>query len=786
LATGDPTNTGEGYASAYGFGCPADQDTMSGRAWRVYLAGGMAAVALYFLLPLEGLWSSLAYDLIGLSSVAAILVGVRHLRPARPLIWWCFAAGQLLFVVGDMLYSVIDTILHQSPFPSVADGFYLGGYPVLAVGLLVLIRGRISDRDRAGLIDAAIIATGFGLLSWTFLMKPIATDASLSLLEQLISLAYPLGDVLLLAMVARLATSPGSRTTAYRLLGLALVLLLAADIGYAVLALVSSYEGGLVDAGWLLSYVIWGAAALHPSMRSMSEVAPDQATRFTHRRLALLATTSLMAPAVLVQQGLRHQPIDVGAIAFGSVVLFLLVVLRMAGLVAQVQGQSAKTQHQALHDALTGLPNRALLRDRTDQAIHQADRELAPAALLLIDLDRFKEVNDTLGHHHGDQLLVQVGQRLQAALRTVDTVARLGGDEFAVLLPRIQTAEGAVAVASKLLAGFDEPFRLEDLALDVEASIGVALYPEHGSDPDELLQRADIAMYVAKDTHAGFVLFDPKHDQHSPDRLALLGELRRAIDHQQLVLHYQPKVDAHTGQMLGVEALVRWQHPDHGLIPPNDFLPLAERTGLIGLLTNYVLDAALHQCREWRQAGHELAIAVNVSARSLLDLAFPNQVADLLARWELPARLLMVEITESTIMTDPTHALKILGQLNAMGVQIAIDDFGTGYSSMAHLKTLPVHELKIDRSFVSHMTSNNRDAVIVHTTVDLGRNLGLRVVAEGVEDLQTLQELDALGCDAIQGYYISRPVPADDLIHWLEQQHAATPTPQPHHQGIVA
>ena len=217
----------------------------------------------------------------------------------------------------------------------------------------------------------------------------------------------------------------------------------------------------------------------------------------------------------------------------------------------------------------------------------------------------------------------QVGDRLRGSLREVDTVARLGGDEFAVLLPRIQTAEGAVAVAGKLQAAFDEPFRLDDLALDVETSIGVALYPEHGSDPDELLQRADIAMYVAKDTHAGFVLFDPSLDQHSPRRLALLGELRRAIDHQQLVLHYQPKVDAHTGQMLGVEALVRWQHPERGLIPPNDFIPLAERTGLIGPLTHYVLDAALHQCREWRQAGHELAVAVNVSARSLLDLAFP-------------------------------------------------------------------------------------------------------------------------------------------------------------------
>jgi len=461
----------------------------------------------------------------------------------------------------------------------------------------------------------------------------------------------------------------------------------------------------------------------------------------------------------------------------GLLALFWAVVV---GYQRRTERQAAENQHQALHDRLTGLPNRTLLRDRTGQAIRGADRELTPAALLLIDLDRFKEVNDTLGHHDGDQLLIQVGQRLRAALRQVDTVARLGGDEFAVLLPKIATAEGAAAVARKLLAAFAEPFVLDGLTLDIEASIGLALYPDHGTDADELLQHADIAMYTAKDTHTGFVLFDPRQDQHSPRRLALLGQLRRAIDQQQLVLHYQPKVAAHSGRVLGVEALVRWQHPTHGLVPPDDFIPLAERTGLIAPLTHYVLDAALRQCRTWQQAGHELSVAVNVSARRLLDLAFPEEVAGLLARWQVPARLLVVEITESAIMADPAHAMQVLGRLDGMGVQVAIDDFGTGYSSMAHLKTLPVQELKIDRSFVAQMTSNPRDAVIVRSTVDLGRNLGLRVVAEGVEDLATWQELDALGCDAIQGYYISRPVPADDLISWLKQQHAPTPDPQGH------
>jgi diguanylate cyclase (GGDEF)-like protein len=464
----------------------------------------------------------------------------------------------------------------------------------------------------------------------------------------------------------------------------------------------------------------------------------------------------------------------------GTLLILLAAAINVGALAwrfERAESQAAERfAYQALHDGLTGLPNRILLRDRTDQAIRQADRELRPAALMLLDLDRFKDVNDTLGHHYGDQLLVQVGERLQATLRQADTVARLGGDEFALLLPRIETAEGAMAVATKLQAAFAEPFVVEGLSLDVEASIGVAVYPDHGGDPDELLQHADIAMYTAKETHAGFALFDPGQNQHSPRRLTLLGELRRAIESQQLVLHYQPKVDAHTGRVLGVEALVRWQHPEHGLIPPAEFIPLAEHTGLIAPLTHYVLDAAMQQCRAWQQAGHELSVAVNVSARRLLDLAFPDEIAAVLARWEVQARLLVIEITESAIMTDPQHAFEILSRLHEMGVQVAIDDFGTGYSSMAYLKNLPVHELKIDRSFVAQMTSSSRDAVIVRSTADLGRNLGLRVVAEGVEDPATWRELGTLGCDAIQGFYVSRPLPADDLLSWLKQQQAEMPT----------
>jgi diguanylate cyclase (GGDEF)-like protein len=522
-----------------------------------------------------------------------------------------------------------------------------------------------------------------------------------------------------------------------------------------------------VDAGDDKRVLAIDGAETEPAFAAI-EAQVDTAADARHTQ-ALAALRALRSTEAIV---VVATPIAFTA-GLGLLAVFWAIVV---GYQRRTDRQAAQNQHQALHDSLTGLPNRTLLRDRTGQAIHQADRELVPAALLLIDLDRFKEINDTLGHHYGDQLLIQVGERLQAVLREVDTVARLGGDEFAVLLPKIASGEGAVVAAKKLQAALEEPFTIDDLTLDVEASIGLALYPDHGNDPDELLQRADIAMYAAKDTHAELVLFDARLDQHSPRRLALLGELRRAIENQQLVLHYQPIIDTQTSNVLGVEALVRWQHPEHGLLPPGEFIPLAERTGLITPLTHYVLKAALQQCRQWCQAGHELAVAVNVSARRLLDLSFPDEVAGLLATWEVPARLLVVEITESAIMADPAHALEVLGRLDKMGVQVAIDDFGTGYSSLARLKSLPVHELKIDRSFVMHLTSNASDAVIVRTTIDLGRNLGLRVVAEGVEDAVTWQELEALGCNAIQGYYVSRPIPADDLTSWLEQQPAATPT----------
>jgi diguanylate cyclase (GGDEF)-like protein/PAS domain S-box-containing protein len=432
-------------------------------------------------------------------------------------------------------------------------------------------------------------------------------------------------------------------------------------------------------------------------------------------------------------------------------------------------------RHQAQHDALTGLPNRIVLQDRLQQAILQSEREGTSVALLLLDLDRFKEINDTFGHQYGDRLVQQIGPRLGSILRASDVVARLGGDEFAVLLTGVDTA-AAAALAQQLLQLLNEPFMLEEHQVEVGASIGIAASPVHGTDAENLLRRADVAMYVAKSTRSGLAVYSVDQDHHSAERLALLGELRQAINGDQLVLHYQPKVDF-AGKLTGVEALVRWQHPRRGLVQPDAFIELAEHAGLIKPLTRWVLDAALRQCRHWMDAGHRVPVAVNFSTQDLQDEDLPDALARLLAARGVPAALLRVEITEGAIMSEPARALAILGRLRQQGVGVSIDDFGTGYSSLAYLKRLPVDELKIDRSFVRNLATDEEDVAIVRSTIGLAHELGLQVIAEGVEDEATWCLLERFGCDLVQGYFVGRPVMATDIERWFDEP---MQPPRPH------
>jgi len=436
-------------------------------------------------------------------------------------------------------------------------------------------------------------------------------------------------------------------------------------------------------------------------------------------------------------------------------------------------------RHQAMHDELTGLPNRACFYDRTDQALRLASRDGTCTAVLLFDLNRFKDINDTLGHKFGDKVLREVGPRLRRGLRDSDTLARLGGDEFCVLLPRVEGVGDALVVAKRIIELLEEPFDIDGMTMPVEASCGVAIAPVDGDSADLLLQRADVAMYVAKDSHASIVTYDDELNINTPARLALLSELRAAVSGGQFVLYYQPKAGLGGRNVHGVEALVRWQHPTYGLVPPNDFIPLAEHTGLIKPLTTWVLNTALEQLSRWREINGgpvlaNLSVAVNAFTRSLLDDDFPTEVATSLERWGIPPHLLALEITESTIMADPSRAHRLLSELSATGVQVSIDDFGTGYSSLSYLKNLPVNELKIDRSFVYHMHRDPNDAVIVQSVIDLGRNLGLHTVAEGIEDDETWEHLRRLGCDSGQGYLLARPMPAENLLGWLTDKEART------------
>ncbi|WP_330274501.1 bifunctional diguanylate cyclase/phosphodiesterase [Lentzea sp. NBC_00516] len=483
-----------------------------------------------------------------------------------------------------------------------------------------------------------------------------------------------------------------------------------------------------------------------------------------------LDTTEYMRAADEKNSWLRIAQIVAFVLDAILVVLFGGVLL---GYRRKILRQAAKNEHEAHHDALTGLANRTLLARRMDLAVEQARKKDEPLALLIVDLDRFKEVNDSLGHHTGDLLLRQVANRLSWAVRDTDLVARLGGDEFAVLLPAVGSAENAGMVAEKILQALAMPVTLEGLELEIAGSVGVALCPSDSGDGHELLRHADIAMYAAKREKSGVAVYDARLHERGAAHLTAVTELRHAIDRGELFLHYQPKALADTGAVCGVEALARWQHPTRGLVRPDEFIPIAEENGLIEPLTRYVIDAALRQCRTWQDAGWEVPVSVNVGAACLHHTEFPGDVADLIKRHGLPARLLTLEITESAIISDPDRAVEVLRGLTELGVRLSIDDFGTGYSSISYLRSMRVHEMKLDRSFVTHMCTDAGDSAIVHALVALAQNFGLQAVAEGVEDQDTWTALAKAGCDVVQGYFLSEPLPAEEIVAWLGDRAAA-------------
>ena len=470
-------------------------------------------------------------------------------------------------------------------------------------------------------------------------------------------------------------------------------------------------------------------------------------------------------------------PVVVTVLEFSRILYPLLLVPLVGVYISGRQSvRTATAEHLARHDSLTELPNRRWFLEAVGQALKNPS--LLAGGLLLVDLNGFKEVNDTLGHHHGDLVLQEVGPRLRAAFRSEDLVARLGGDEFAVFMPGADSDAAQTAV-QRLQDALHTPVEVDGISLELDASIGLAWYPEHGGDVDTLLQRADVAMYRAKASHHSLVTYRSEDDYHSPERLVIAADLRRALASEQLVLHYQPQVELGVGRPVAAEGLVRWQHPQRGLLGPFEFIEVAERTGLIKDLTHRVLDLGLGDLRRWTDDGRKLSLSLNISVRSLLDRRFPEEVEKLLALHGVDGKALTLELTESSLMVDPEVAKKTMRHLAELGVSVAIDDFGTGYSSLAYLTDLPIGELKIDKSFVRAMGSDARNAIVVRSTIELAHNLGLRTVAEGIEDAFTFERLRALGCELAQGFHMSRPLPAESLMSWWDVHTAPPSDPAP-------
>ena len=497
-------------------------------------------------------------------------------------------------------------------------------------------------------------------------------------------------------------------------------------------------------------------------------------------REALVPLLSAQLFSALLAMAATYIVIETGVVGILLTALALLIFQYLIGELLKSKQRGEELHRMATTDELTGLANREVFRVRLNERISAAKAGDERFGVMLLDLDRFKEVNDTLGHHFGDELLRDLGPRLGEAIGPDGLVARLGGDEFAVL-PGENTAdpEELEAIATRLIQCVHQPVVVDEMTLEVGVSIGIARFPRDGHDPHSLLRSADVAMYAAKEAHAGCKVYATALDRHSVRRLNVLSDFRRALDADEIVVFYQPIMHMDGTRVHGAEALVRWQHPELGLLPPSDFMPIVEQTGLIGPMTRHVLARAVAQCAAWRQAGQQLTVSVNLSVRNLLDPDLASLIADLLTIYRLDPAALQLEITESMLMSDPDRSLVTLTRLSQLGVGLSVDDYGTGYSSLANLRRLPIDELKIDRSFVSPMLSDESDLIIVRSTINLGHDLGLKVVAEGVEDEATLHRLAGLGCDLAQGYHFSKPLPAEAFNKWMGVQVGPPQQPRP-------
>ncbi|WP_433796846.1 putative bifunctional diguanylate cyclase/phosphodiesterase [Actinoplanes sp. CA-252034] len=705
----------------------------------------------------------LLQDAVYLLAAALVLARALLVRQDRGA-WLLMAAGLSLYAAGTVYWIAVVVDLDPTPYPSVSDFMWLAYYPFAYAAVFRLLSARQSRIRASSWLDGLIAAACAAAFASVVFLNGVTADSFGSGLTMLVSVAYPVADIVLAGvLVGSWALSNWRLDRVWTLLLTGMGINTAAN----ALRMLETTSGVYIPGGW--TDVLWTVAL------ALIVAAAWQRPRPSAERRPARALVGMLLPAVLAYASMlllfsdswRHRELPLASSVLAATAITGAIV-RMLLTVRAVEKLS-DARRQARTDDLTGLPNRRRFLEILRRDLPDGDGKPS-MAVAIIDLDRFKEINDSFGHHLGDRLLQMVAARLSEAVGDDGELARLGGDEFGVIMHDADTA-CAQKIALGLLTALRRPFDLDQIALHVDASIGVAVHPDHGADHSMLLRQAGNAMYAAKNDHRGVaVATGVADDVAGRQRLTTLEELRVGLDRGELTLHYQPQMHLATGAVTGVEALVRWEHPRRGLVFPDVFLPLAEHAGLMGRLTLQVLDIALAQSRDWRASGLNLIVAVNLSASNLQDTTLPGHVADALARYDVPPAALHLEVTEEILMRDAARATAVLAELRAMGVRLAVDDYGTGYSSLAYLHALPVDDLKLDRAFVTHCDSDPRSAAIVKSTVELAHNLGMRMIAEGVECEAALDRLREWGCDLVQGYHLSRPQPADRFTAWLDER----------------
>ncbi|MBV9660185.1 MAG: EAL domain-containing protein [Acidimicrobiales bacterium] len=755
-------------------------------SWKIALWGAGAALAVYFALPTQSA-DDIAYVVIGVVSVAMVLAGLRLHRPESRLPWLLLVGYIALSVIGDGIenlgYGVI--LARPVPLPSAADPFYLAAYPLLFIGVTRLCQRTHDRRSRESHADAAIVVVAALALSWHFLMRSYFHDSSIGPLGKIVMLSYPLMDLGLVFIIVQSLVFGTARRAAHRILVVALLASLVSDFTYDVMVQYGHYAvGNVIDGGWLLNYMLIGVAALHPTMAAKPS-GRDLTVPDSGRRIPLLALAGFVAPAILLVSSAVKATVDVPVIAGTSIVLFSLVSLRMSWQFERVRADAlaledalrrreeleSDLRHQAFHDPLTGLANRMLLHRQVERVLAQPAGTRPLTAVCFCDLDGFKTVNDSLGHLYGDDLLAITAERLLSVVRAGDTVARLGGDEFAVLLESAGEPETVAAVADRIVAIMREPAELAGRQIAVSVSVGVALAGPH-TTAEQLLSEADIAMYEAKRLgKSRWEMFLPAMQSQTFERLELTNAFRGSLERDEFFLLYQPLLRLLDGCLEGFEALVRWRHPDRGVIAPNQFIPVADETGFVVPLGRWVLETACEEAVRWqRESGRDLTVSVNLSSRQLQERHLCDDVRTALAVSGLSAGQLLLEVTETTLLADSEEIRASLSGLKDFGVRIALDDFGTGYSSIAYLRHLPLDVLKIDKSFVETLGGpGDEGEALVSTVLRFARILKLRTVAEGIESGDQLQALRNLGCDSAQGFFFAHPLTENEVDQLLVQ-----------------